>query len=158
MRRYSVDFLVVVIQFTILIPLLKKMKICTTLIIIIIIIKVVRKTRTFQATNKRNLTRENVEDVVKKGKLWKRNWISSDNSTKQRHKDYVRARINKTQQNSRYSLCAKKDEMINHIISECSKLAPKEYTTRERWSTGNRARSLNLTIRTNGICTTKNLS
>ena len=26
-----------------------------------------------------------------------------------------------------------------------------------RWSTGNYARSLNLTIQTNGICTTKNL-
>ena len=32
------------------------------------------------------------------------------------------------QQNSRYS---DRDEMINHIISECSKLAQKEYETRQ---------------------------
>ena len=41
---------------------------------------------TFQATNKQNLTRENL-DMAKKGKLLKRNWISSDSSTKQWNKD-----------------------------------------------------------------------
>ena len=45
-----------------------------------------RKTsvRIFQATNWRNLTREDL-DMVKKEKLLERNWISSNNSKKQRH-------------------------------------------------------------------------
>ena len=35
----------------------------------------------------------------------------------------IKARIDKTQQNSKCGLCGDRDEMINHIISECSKLA-----------------------------------
>ncbi len=38
--------------------------------------------------------------------------------------------IDKTQQNSKYRLYGDRDETINHIISECSKLALKEYKTR----------------------------
>ena len=38
-------------------------------------------------------------------------------------------RIYKTQQNSRCRLCADRDETMNHIISECSKLAQKDYKT-----------------------------
>ena len=38
-----------------------------------------------------------------------------------------------TQQNSKCSLCADRDETINHIISECSKFAQKEYKTRHDW-------------------------
>ena len=34
------------------------------------------------------------------------------------------------QQNSKCTLCGERDETINHIISECSKFAPKEYKTR----------------------------
>ena len=70
---------------------------------------------------------------AKKGKPEERNWISSNINTKQRHKDYVNARIDKTQQNSRCRLFGDKVEMINHIISECSKLAQKEYKTRHDW-------------------------
>ena len=33
-------------------------------------------------------------------------------------------------QNSRYRLCGDRDETINHMISECKKLAQKVYTTR----------------------------
>ena len=40
---------------------------------------------------------------------------------------------NKTQQNSKCTLCSDRDETINHIISECSKLAQKEYKTRRDW-------------------------
>ena len=29
--------------------------------------------------------------------------------------------------------CVDRDETINHIISECSKLTQKEYTTRHNW-------------------------
>ena len=39
---------------------------------------------------------------------------------------HIKARIDKTQQNSRCRLCGDKDETINHIISECSKEAQKE--------------------------------
>ena len=42
--------------------------------------------RTFQAANKRNLTRENF-DMAKQGKPYERNLISFDSNTKQRHKD-----------------------------------------------------------------------
>ena len=41
----------------------------------------------------------------------------------------IKARIDKTQQNSKCRLCNDRDETINHIISECSKLAQKEYKT-----------------------------
>ena len=39
-------------------------------------------------------------------------------------------RIDETQENSKCRLCGDKDETINHIISECSKLAQKEYNNR----------------------------
>ena len=45
----------------------------------------------------------------------------------------MKARIDKTQQNSKCRLCGDRDETINHIISECSKLAQKEYKTRHDW-------------------------
>ena len=42
----------------------------------------------------------------------------------------IKTRIDKTQQNSKCRLCGKRDETINYIISECSKLAQKEYKAR----------------------------
>ena len=45
----------------------------------------------------------------------------------------IKARIDKTQQNSKCRLCGDRDETINHIISECSKLAQKEYKARHGW-------------------------
>ena len=45
----------------------------------------------------------------------------------------IKARIDKTQQNSRCKLCGERDETINHIICECSKFAQKEYKTRHDW-------------------------
>ena len=44
-----------------------------------------------------------------------------------------KARVDKTQQNSKCRLCGDRDETINHIISECSKLAQKEYKARYDW-------------------------
>ena len=44
--------------------------------------------------------------------------------------NHIKVRIDKTQQNSKCRLCGDRDETINHIISECSKLAEKEYKTR----------------------------
>ena len=47
--------------------------------------------------------------------------------------NHIKARIDKTQQNSKCRLCGDRDETINHIISECSKLAQKEYKARHDW-------------------------
>ena len=44
--------------------------------------------------------------------------------------NHIKVRIDKTQQNSKCRLCGDRDETINHIISECSKLAQKEYKAR----------------------------
>ena len=47
--------------------------------------------------------------------------------------NHIKARIDKTQQNSKCRLCGDRGETINHIISECSKLAQKEYKARHDW-------------------------
>ena len=47
--------------------------------------------------------------------------------------NHIKARIDKTQQNSRCRLCGDRDEMINHIISEHNKLVQKVYKTRHAW-------------------------
>ena len=48
--------------------------------------------------------------------------------------NHIKARIDKTQQNSKCRLCGHREETIDHIISECSKLAQKEYKTRHDWA------------------------
>ena len=45
----------------------------------------------------------------------------------------IKTRIDKTQQNSKCRLCGNRDETTNHIISECRKLAQKEYKSRHDW-------------------------
>ena len=55
---------------------------------------------------------------------------AQDNAIRTNH---IKARIDKTQQNSKCRLCDDRDETINHIISECSKLAQKEYKERHDW-------------------------
>ena len=35
--------------------------------------------------------------------------------------------------NSKCRMCGKRDETVNHIVSECSKLAQREYKTRHDW-------------------------
>ena len=47
--------------------------------------------------------------------------------------NHIKVRIGKTQQNSKCRLYGDRDENINHIISECSKLAQKEYKTGHDW-------------------------
>ena len=47
--------------------------------------------------------------------------------------NHIKTRIDKTQQNTECRLCCDRDETINHIISECSKLAQKDYKTRHDW-------------------------
>jgi len=41
--------------------------------------------------------------------------------------------IDNSQINSKCRMCGKVDETINHILSECSKLAQKEYKRRHDW-------------------------
>ena len=72
----------------------------------------------------------------------------------------IKARIDKTQQNSRCRLCDDTDEAITHVKRKCSKLTEKKLD-KSRWassSTVNSARNLNLTIQTNGLCPTQHLS
>ena len=58
-------------------------------------------------------------DMVKKGKSKGKNWFSTCSSTKQLYRNnYVQAEIDYTQQNSKRRLRWKKDETINHIVSE----------------------------------------
>ena len=45
----------------------------------------------------------------------------------------MKEKIDKTQQISECWLCGNRDETINHIISECSKLTQTEYKTRDDW-------------------------
>ena len=74
--------------------------------------------------------------------------------------NHITARIDKTQQNSKCRLSSDRDETINHIKNECSKLAQKEYKARNTWA-GKVifwARNLNLTVPTNGICAIQQLS
>ena len=47
--------------------------------------------------------------------------------------NHIKARIDKTQQNSKCRQCGDRDETINYIISECSKLPQKEYKDRHDW-------------------------
>ena len=72
------------------------------------------KTRTWQ--RKGNLKRETESLQI----------AAQNNAIRTNH---IKARIDKTQQNSKCRLCGDRDETINHIISECSKLA-QEYKTK----------------------------
>ena len=54
---------------------------------------------------------------------------AQDNAKRTNH---IKARIDKTQQNSKCRLCGDRDETINDIISECCKLAQKEYKARHK--------------------------
>ena len=44
--------------------------------------------------------------------------------------DYVKIKIDDTQENSKCRLCGDKGKTVNHIISECGKMAQKEYKRR----------------------------
>ena len=68
----------------------------------------------------RNLKREKESFLI----------AAQDNAIRTNH---IKARIDKTQQNSKCWLCGDRDETINHIMSECSKLAQKEYKARHEW-------------------------
>ena len=47
--------------------------------------------------------------------------------------NHIKARIDKKQQNNKCWLCGDRDETVNYIKSECSKLSQKEYKIRHGW-------------------------
>ena len=47
--------------------------------------------------------------------------------------NHIKARIDKTQQNSKFRLCSDRDETTNHLISGCINLAQKEYKASHDW-------------------------
>ena len=47
--------------------------------------------------------------------------------------NHTKAKIDKTQENSKCRMCGKAEERVNHVLSECSKLAQKEYKRRHDW-------------------------
>ena len=42
----------------------------------------------------------------------------------------IKAKIDKTQENSKCRMCGKTEESVNLVLSECSNLAQKEYKRR----------------------------
>ena len=49
----------------------------------------------------------------------------------------IKAKIDKTQEESKCRMCGRVDETVNHVLSECSKMAQTEYKRRHDW-VGNR--------------------
>ena len=84
-------------------------------------------------TNKWYFTRKNV-DVTKKRNLRRKIEslliVAQKNTIRTNH---IKAKIYKTQQNGRCSLCSDRGLTINHIISEYSKLPQKASKTRHDW-------------------------
>ena len=76
---------------------------------------------------------EKIWTWVRKGKLKRETesfLIAAQNNAKRTN--YIKAKVEKLQQNSKCSLCNDRDETINYI-SKCSKLMQKEYKTRDNW-------------------------
>ena len=85
---------------------------------------------TFQATNKQ-ISQEKIWTWLRKGNLNKETeslLITEQNNAIKT--DNIKARIDKTSQISKCRLFGNRDNTTNHRISECSKLAQKEYMTR----------------------------
>ena len=54
-------------------------------------------------------------------------------NTKVIRTNYFKAKIDNTKKNCQRMLCGDWDEIVNHIISEYSKLVQKEYKSRHDW-------------------------
>ena len=81
-----------------------------------------------------NISHEKTWTCQRKGNLMRETkffLITAQNNTIRTN--HIKARIDKTQQNSKCRLFGDRDETINHIISECSKLSQKENKTRNNW-------------------------
>ena len=117
----------------------------------------VQTSELFRAATMRRVL-ENFRHLEKKTRLWKTliiiinishdktwTWLRKGNFNRETKSlliaaqnnavrtNHIKVRIDKTQQNSKCRLCGDRDETINHIISESSKLAQKEYKTRHDW-------------------------
>ena len=45
----------------------------------------------------------------------------------------IKAYIDKSQEQSKCRMCGERDETVNHLVSECSKMAQREYKRRHDW-------------------------
>ena len=73
-----------------------------------------------------NISHQKIWTWLRKGNLRETESLliaTQDNAIRTNH---IKARIDKTQQNSKCRLCGERDETINHIISECTKLVQGE--------------------------------
>ena len=108
----------------------------------------IRHEKTLTRLRKGNLKRESESPLI----------AAQNNTMRTNH---IKARIDKAQQNSRCRLCGDRDETVNHIISECRKLAQKEYKTWQDWVGKvihwELCKELIFDHRTNGICTNQDL-
>ena len=50
-----------------------------------------------------------------------------------RNNKSIKAKIDKTQENSKCRMCTKAEESINHVLSKCSNLVQREYKRRHDW-------------------------
>ena len=76
---------------------------------------------------KKHLTQENMDVTKKEKNLKKENeslLIAAQNNAI--GTNFIKTRIDKTQQNDKCRLCGDRDETTSRRISECSKLAQKE--------------------------------
>ena len=65
-------------------------------------------------------------------KTW--TWLRKENLNRETESLLIAAQNNVIRTNHiKYRLCGDRDETINHMISECNKLAQKEYKTRHDW-------------------------
>lgn len=70
--------------------------------------------------------------------------------------NYIKAKIDKSQKNSKFCVHRKNEEMVKNIVSECSKLAQNKYKNRHdkvqcySWKWAN---NLNSTMEINGLST-----
>ena len=72
--------------------------------------------------------------MIEKGNPKEINQISFNRITKNAIKThYLKVKINNTQQNGYRSLYGDRHKMVNHVISECSKLTKREYKIRHDW-------------------------
>ena len=49
------------------------------------------------------------------------------------HTNAIKAKIDKAQEESKCRMCGRVDETVNHVLSECSKMAQTEYKRRHDW-------------------------
>ena len=73
----------------------------------------------------------------------------------------IKARIDRTQEESKCRMCGRADETINHLLSECSKMAQKEYkrdmTGWGKEYIGTCERKIRFRLRRNGMSTNQHL-